>query len=178
MVRQPNEIVLERSRVLEIRKQFFDYIIASLSKAALAPDKAMGQAETWSPFVNISSNNPSMGTLIIDFSISEDEVHSYSLFQVGPVLRIGVLIPIWMEKATIAQHQDITEFWRWKDMPAPIKVMDREPKKLVEWTLYDENLYASYIHQESVILGLRHLHFRLTRDLFKKASTNIDRKII
>lgn len=171
MIRMVNEILMERDRIFDLRKSFFEQIIAVMSKAAMSPDKVLGQAETWSPFVNISSNNPAMGTLIIDFSVSEDEIHSYSLFHVGPVLRIGLLVPAWMEKAALAQDKDVTEFWRWKGEPAPIKSMSRGTKKLIEWTVHDENIYSSYLSQESIILGLRHLHFRLALDVFKTPLT-------
>ena len=170
---------ISRERLIECRKVFFESIRALMVKPPRTIDKAMKQSEEWTPVCEIVSDQPDIGSFMISYNVrmahkdKHDEASvfamSYSLFQAGPVLRIGIIVPAFMVPIITAQHDDISELWRWDGAPALMKVRDRRESKLVEWVLRDHAFYHSYLAQEPVILGLRHLHFRILAEYAERA---------
>lgn len=161
----------QKRRMVALRRVFFDEIVASLNKAPMAIDKVFGQAVCYVPPLAESARilDADMGTLLLDFSVAGRETKypfSYSLYQIGDTFKIGIL---WQGALRIVpayakvhkEHGEVLSHDFWQDASRFIENEDRGPITLTEWGFKVPGLYDSWAMQETYILGLRHMHFRL-----------------
>lgn len=109
--------------------------------------------------------SPAEGLLVFHVYATFHEIdcrHTYSLFQFGDVLKVGLLLGNGLEQAPLVDwHNEIGKLWSGE----PFAQYDRDGTTLYEWTFRVPNLYRSWIDQESFVLGMRHCHQRVLRIL-------------
>ena len=150
----------QKSLIVALRRDFFDEIVKALFIPPGVIDRAMCQHENYVRPDGVVLNDPDMGTLLIKICNlhpfdSDDAGVFYSIYQIGRVLKVGILI-----HDSVMNHSfkaDAGGIWSAK----PAVLTARGQNILLEWEFDEPDLYESWIPQEGYVLGVRHMHFRL-----------------
>lgn len=148
------------------RRDFFNEILAMLNKDPTRIDEIMGQAKYYTqPSTDGMILDPEMGNFMLNVSVGHAGF-SYSLYQIGSTLKIGVLF----FGATLTSPVDdpdgeIETLW-----PGFRPIISRRGDSVMyEWEFDEPDLYSNWARQEKYILGMRHAHFRILRIISETA---------
>ena len=154
----------QREQVTAARARFFEEVHASCAQEAGEIDVMMGQDDVIRGVVALRpSIDARMGTLMMsvetDFFGQRHE-YSYSLFQLGNQLKIGVLLSGGLEQAPLVDsHMELTSLWPGVEATAH----SRAGAVLYDWSFEVAGLYEHWLAQERFVLGMRHFHVRFLR---------------
>lgn len=162
------EQVAEQCRqTREVREAFFEAIVDAINTPAGDIDRELNQSEYYvAPLMEQVISRADMGTLFIPFEIADkrnpEEIHrmAYSLFQSGDNLKLGV---VFYDKSLYgAPHEDSEDEMKLLWDSEPLAVV-RGDGLMYEWSMQVPDLYEKWVRQERIILGMRHMHFRVMR---------------
>jgi hypothetical protein len=157
-------ITLGRRRVVERRRYFYDAVLKACSGTLDQAAVMMGQDQYYVPADTKNAIlSPEFGLLIFHIDAEFHGIlcrHTYSLYQLGDVFKIGLLLPQQLEKAFLVDyHGELGKLWN----RHKCEQSDRDGTTLYEWTFHVPSLYRSWIDQEGFVLGMRHCHQRVLR---------------
>jgi hypothetical protein len=143
----------QKNFAIENRTMFFNEIEAKLSIPPGEIDAVMCQNQHYITPKKARISNPSMGNLLIDIDTGQG-VLMYSIYQIGKILRIGVLM-----SESLFQYglkHEYSGMWG-----SEVTISPRGKLTMVEWAFDEPDLLGSWSTQEKYVLGIRHMHFRL-----------------
>ena len=164
-----------RRRLVARRQYFFNAMIESCCSHPDAASEVMEQKQydVWAEKSTAIIDGAS-GILI--FSIPAefygiDCHHTYSIWQIGDMLKIGVLLKNGLEQAPLVDiHREIGELWH----DSSPRVIDKGQSTLYEWSFDVPKLYTSWDKQERFVLGIRHGKQRLLRIIHDYAKLKVE----
>lgn len=157
---------MEKEILMKKRTEFFSEILKQLHKAPARIDKVLQQDQYYvAPDQENTFYDCENGDIAIcisgTFHKKEFNVY-YSIWQIGDILRIGVVI--YDEELHGAfgsdTHNEVFHLWGPKHEP---RIDVSHGCVFYDWEFEVPGLYDSYLNQEKFILGLRHMHFRVMR---------------
>lgn len=157
-------IYWSQKKLLTRRKYFFGEILELCSNAPDSASAIMGQKEyDFAADKENATIEVDKGILI--FSVPAEFYgvkchHTYSLWQIGDLFKVGLLLSDGLEAAPIMDlHREIGELWH----GVPYKTIEKGTATLYEWTFKVPNLYESWAEQEQYVLGMKHCKQRILR---------------
>jgi hypothetical protein len=167
---------LSRRRMIAQREYFFNAILEVCSSTADAASVVMGQD---------SYNTPAdMESAIVDhvkgqliFTIPAEYYglkcyHTYSLWQIGNIFKVGLLLGNGLEQAPLLDWTgEMSNLWH----GVPFHTIEKGESTLYEWVFDVPKLYDGWSEQEMYVLGMNHCRQRVLRiihdyALLKKSS--------
>lgn len=157
-------IYWSKKKLIARRKYFFESILDLCSSAPDSASEVMGQ-NVYNVLADkaTATMEPDKGILI--FSIPAEFYgipchHTYSLWQIGDLFKVGLLLSDGLETApVIDHHREIGELWH----GVPYRTIEKGSSTLYEWTFKVPHLYATWSEQEQYILGMGHCKQRILR---------------
>ncbi len=169
---------MEKSLILEKRKEFFEDIVKNLSRDLGPFDKFWGHDKYYKPIdpkgvVMDAVNGELICEVKGDFHGKKFEF-LHSIWQVGTILKIGFLLKTadCVPAFNLDEKSEILYVWGEKNA-VKIKIVDSD-YLFYDWEFDATNIYKNYQEQERFIFGIRHMHFRVLRiihDECKKIKT-------
>lgn len=159
-------ILWTRNAFTQRRRFLFDTILEACSRHVHESGVVMKQDQYYVPVSRSDAiiDAPN-GELIFHVKaefFDMDCSHTYSIWQLGDILKVGLLLKDGLEQAFLVDwHNEIKELWN----GASMKQFDRTGTTLYEWTFNVPQLYDHWKHQEAYVLGMRHCHQRILRIL-------------
>jgi hypothetical protein len=157
-------ILWTKKRIIARREYFFKAMVEICCTAPDAGSEVMeqNQYDVWAERSTVTIDGEN-GVLI--FSIPAEFYgincrHTYSLWQIGDMLKIGVLLKDGLEQAPLVDiHREIGELWH----ETNVHVINKGSSTLYEWVFKVPNLYSSWAEQERFVHGMRHCKLRILR---------------
>lgn len=162
---------MNKEQVYLSRRAFYREILTAIHRPPSEVDMVMGQDGFYAPPSSRDGRvlDAEFGNLVIDVEIKDAtgalHAFTYSIYQFGAVLKIGILFYGSLLGVTASEASADNEFGKhfWQDVVRFTNAERRGESILVEWEFSEPHLYESWVHQEKYTLGMRHLHFRLLR---------------
>lgn len=160
---------MEKEELFAKRKRFFEDIIENLFippseiDFALEQDKYYVEPDRSSLIMNERTGHLAIKVPGNFFDI--DFFVLYSIWQVGSRLKIGVnlkesiILPAFAED----EHGEVFRIFGEENPPT---VDALHGGIFYDWEFPARELYSSYMNQENIISGVRHLHFRTMRIIY------------
>ena len=157
-------IYWSRRRVIARRQNFFRCILDICASPPDAAAAIMGQSEYDTPaLLDEAVLDAEKGVLIFCVParfLNEDCRHTYSLWQIGDQLKIGLLLSNDLDQAPVLDlHREIGRLWH----DVPYIVINKGDSTLYEWTFTVPRLYESWSEQERFVRGMSHCKQRVLR---------------
>ena len=158
-------INLDKNIVHLSRQEFFDNVVKYLSTSPKKIDEALEQIKYYF--------EPNMDSLIHDVEYGDFYIEinpffagkvwhlAYSMWQIGKVLKIAVILQNDSEGLTIADPEEMENLWPGSEMT----MISRGSKIYLEWTFDVPDFHVNFATREGYALGMRHLHFRVLKSL-------------
>lgn len=157
-------MVLTKEAVEAARKEFFDQCLVALNTPPQPIDEALEQNQY---YVAPSEAHGILDEKLGDFLVVIDPVFSgqrwplsYSLWQIGDVLKIAIIFQGLGDQAPSWDPEEFNTLWGF----AP-QLLLRGNKSFHEWTFSVPDFHTNYATREKFSLGLRHMHFRTIKVL-------------
>lgn len=162
-----------KNEVLTKRKEFFDNIVAILSKEPVPIDRLLNQEKYYvSPNKNKTVLDEETGDLAIfinsDF-FGKDFSICYTFWQYGETFKIGITIQTPELAMAIPRDvkNEIYTLWHINtDNKTNPNFETVDNINFAKWEFNCKNLLSSYLIQENFIIGIRHMHFRIMRMIY------------
>jgi hypothetical protein len=168
-------ILWSRQVAISRRTYFFEALLNICRTGVDGASEQMGQVSFYVPADRETAIvMPADGVLIFHIDANFYGMnckHTYSLWQFGRTLKVGLLLDNGLDQAPLVDfHNEIRELWNAK----PYLQYDRDGITLYEWTFDVPQLYTSWLEQESFILGMRHCQLRVLRIIHDFAKMSQD----
>lgn len=159
-------ISLSRRRMVARRGYFFAEMLQICRTAPDAASAVMGQDSfDFSAEEDGAVIDAENGILIFNIPASfygKDCRHTYSIWQIGDDLKIGVLLSDGLDLAPVLDvHQEIQTLWG----QTPPSLRNKAGSSMYEWSFTVPTLYDSWIEQERFVRGMKHCKMRILRIL-------------
>lgn len=160
------------------RISFFNDIIHILKRNLCELDTIF-QQNTY--LVPLNENNfftdPINGELICKYKhqfFNQEFEMLYSVWQIGNMLKIGFLIrDETIYQAFAENHFESIDIWHGN---GHLNIQERHGI-FYDWTFQANELYQSYLNQETYIMGIRHMHINILRIIYQFLEKNQKQEI-
>lgn len=164
------------------REIFFDEILAAIRLPPGEVDRIMGQDMYYAPPQEDGIIlDAGWGNLVFTIAVKDDlnEVHKfmYSIYQIGIVIKIGILWSGYLKDVPQSEEDEIHEGF-WQNVVKFVRSSRRGESVLTEWEFSEPELYLSWSRQETYVLGMRHLHFKVLKIVSNFIKKQLNRNTI